>query len=54
MRDIFILTREAWPNLMDDIPKEEKRRLTAGADVALVAVEEAVSDPNICPGGGVA
>lgn len=39
---------------MNGIPKEEKRRLTAGADVALVAVEEAVSDPNICPSGRVA
>lgn len=29
-------------------------RLTAGADVALVAVEKAVPDPNICPSRGVA
>lgn len=29
-------------------------RLTAGADVALVAVEKAVPDPDICPSRGVA
>lgn len=28
--------------------------LTAGADVALVAVEEAISDPDVCPRGRVA
>lgn len=28
--------------------------LTAGADVALVAVEEAVSDPHVCARGRVA
>lgn len=28
--------------------------LTAGADVALVAVEEAISDPDVCPCGRVA
>lgn len=28
--------------------------LTAGADVALVAVEEAVPDPDVRAGGGVA
>lgn len=50
----FSLTGEAWPILVAGIPKEGKRRLTARADVALVAVEEAVSDPNICPSGGVA
>lgn len=29
-------------------------RLTAGADVALMAVKEAVSDPDIRPSGSVA
>lgn len=48
------LTGEAWPILVDGIPKEDKRGLTARADVALVAVEEAIFDPNICPSGGVA
>ncbi len=34
--------------------EREVEGLTAGADVALVAVEEAVSDPDVRPRGRVA
>lgn len=34
---------------METQKREKEETPTAGADVALVAVEEAVSDPDVCP-----
>lgn len=47
--------KEGWWRWKEDMRGErEVEGLTAGADVALVAVEEAVSDPDVRPRGRVA
>lgn len=55
--NIAVETERGWDKTEGDGRKNwegEAEGLTAGADVALVAVEEAVSDPDVRPRGRVA